>query len=70
MAGLDLTATKQKFLANGSGKWTTLVNLTAPDDEGDGAWYSALARPQVRTELLDDSSWDLTMGSGLPGFSK
>ncbi len=56
---------------HGQEDWTTLFASEAGWDEGDDVvLYSALLPEELRESSLTDSSWDLLIGDGLPGFSQ
>lgn len=55
---------------HGEENWVTVYKYTPIDDEDhDGGMYCGLVSSDNALKALDDSSWDLMVGSGGPGFS-
>lgn len=72
---LDLEYLLQKDIINrfipSLGKEPWLIVYAINDEEHDRfAIFSALLELQAAKEALGDSSWDLSIGDGLPGFSQ
>ncbi len=52
----------------GTEPWITVYEFTK-DEHEEVSYYCALARPEVLERCLADTSWDLLIGHGMPGFS-
>lgn len=59
-----------EYVANrlGTEPWITVYEFTKGEHE-DVAYYCALARPETLDRCLANTSWDLLIGHGMPGFS-
>ena len=57
-----------KFEQFGKGEWITAYSGRGDDIDGP-VFYSALIAEDQVTQSLEDPSWDLLIGDGLPGFS-
>jgi len=60
---------RQTFEAHGTGPWTS-VYKSWRNARDNGAFFSAFSPKPYRTRVLADSSWDLRIGSGMPGFTQ
>lgn len=58
---------RDKFHRQVTGPWTTVYDSWR-DDDSNGAIFSAFAPKTYRQKALSNSSWDLSIGDGLPGF--
>ena len=67
---IDLTFTDflKKFDELGKGEWIITYSSHRDDSEWSG-FYSAFISEERIKKSLNDPSWDLSIGSGLPGFS-
>lgn len=61
---------REASLANGAGPWTVICDDWHREDDSNGGRFVAFSDPSIRDEVLDNSSWDLSKGSGGPGFSQ
>jgi hypothetical protein len=66
---LEHLATHKRFAVSEPETWTTAYSFPRDGDE-DVTFWCAFADPQLRARALSDPGWDLTIGSGGPGFSK
>ena len=59
-----------EYVANrlGTEPWITVYEFTK-DEREEVSYYCALARPEALEECLANTSWDLLIGHGMPGFS-
>lgn len=58
-----------KFDSLGKGEWITCYSSHRDDSEEWSTFYCALISNGRVAKSLDDPSWDLSIGNGLPGFS-
>jgi len=58
------------FLDEGKGQWTHLYVSTGRIVEHSVGQYSACLTQDWAKEAINDPSWDLSLGSGEPGFSQ
>ena len=58
------------YVANklGTEPWITVYEFTKGEHE-EASYYCALARPETLNRCLANTSWDLLIGQGMPGFS-
>jgi hypothetical protein len=60
------------FIKNKHGEenWITVYkDIGEPGDREDGGFYCALVTQHMTARAMDNSSWDLMIGSGSPGFT-
>lgn len=55
-------------LANGDGPWTIVCDNWNDGNGCYGGRYVALSRPELRSQILSNTGWDLMKGHGIPGF--
>lgn len=54
---------------HGEENWVTVYKqIRESDDSADGAFYCALVSEQMTDRAMTNTSWDLMLGSGGPGF--
>ena len=58
-----------KFESFGKGEWTIVYSSKREDENESSGFYSALISQDRIAKSLEDPSWDLRIGDGLPGFS-
>jgi hypothetical protein len=58
---------RARFRENGSGQWTVLYDQLEEGSRRRTGLFCALAPISRRQEILDSSSWDLSIGDGHPG---
>ncbi len=70
MKEVDLTFKDflEKFNEFGKSEWITAYRQDYDKEEEDAGFYCALIQKDNIKKSLSDPSWDLSIGSGLPGF--
>lgn len=56
-----------RFESEASGPWVTVYS-TWDEANANGAQFSAFSPGRKRPQVLSSDSWDLSIGSGMPGF--